>query len=110
MSVRALLDNGATGLFISKRLVEKQSFKLEKLTKLIKVRNVDRSDNKRGLITYEVEVNMYYKEHIEQVRIDVCELGKTKVILGMLWLTAYNPEINWEMGEVKMSRCPPLCR
>jgi len=21
----------------------------------------------------------------------------------------YNPEINWEIGEVKMTRCLPLC-
>jgi len=21
----------------------------------------------------------------------------------------HNPEINWETGEVKMMRCPPLC-
>jgi len=24
-------------------------------------------------------------------------------------LAAHNLEINWEMGEVKMTRCPPLC-
>ena len=36
-------------------------------------------------------------------------LGKTEVILGMPWLAAHNPEINWEMGEVKITRCPPLC-
>jgi len=24
-------------------------------------------------------------------------------------LAAHNPEINWETGEVKMTRCPPLC-
>jgi len=24
-------------------------------------------------------------------------------------LVAHNPEINWETGEVKMTRCPPLC-
>ena len=36
-------------------------------------------------------------------------MGKTEVILGMPWLVAHNPEINWEMGEVKMTRCPPLC-
>jgi len=40
---------------------------------------------------------------------DVCELGKTEVILGMLWLAVHNPEINWETGKVKMTRCPPLC-
>jgi len=27
----------------------------------------------------------------------------------MPWLAAHNPEINWETGEVKMTRCPPLC-
>jgi len=40
---------------------------------------------------------------------DICNLGKTEVILGMPWLAAHNPEINWETGEVKMMRCPPLC-
>jgi len=24
-------------------------------------------------------------------------------------ITAHNPEINWKTGEVKMTRCPPLC-
>ena len=40
---------------------------------------------------------------------DVCNLGRTEVILDMPWLAAHNPEINWEIGEVKMMRCPPLC-
>ena len=44
------------------------------------------------------------------MRMDVCDLGKTDVILGIPWLQAHNPEINWEIGEVKMTRCPPLCR
>ena len=109
VSVRALLDSGAMGLFISKRLAERQGFRLEKLNKPIKVRNVDGSDNKGGAITHKVEVNMYYKGHVERVRMDVCELEKTEVILGMPWLTAHNLEINWETGKVKMTRCPPLC-
>ena len=40
---------------------------------------------------------------------DVCNLGRTGVILDMPWLAAHNLEINWETGEVKMIRCPPLC-
>jgi len=109
VSVGALLDSGATGLFISKKLAERQGFKLEKLDKPIKVRNVDGSDNKRGSIIHEEEVNLYYRGHVERVRMDVCELGKTEVILGIPWLAAHNPEINWETGEVRMTRCPPLC-
>ena len=108
MSVKVLLDSGETGLFMNKGLAERQDFKLEKLNKPIKVRNVDESNNKRRSITYEVEVNLYYRGHIERVRMDVCELGKTEVILGMPWLATHNPEINWETGEVRITRCPPL--
>ena len=65
VSVRTLLDSGATGLFMSKKLAEKQGFKLERLTKPIKVKNVDGSDNKGGSITHKVEVNLYYRGHIK---------------------------------------------
>ena len=58
-----------------------------------------------GAITHEVEVNMFYKGHVERVQMDVCELGKTDIILGMPWLAAHNPEIDWEKGEVRMTRC-----
>ena len=78
VSVKALLDSGATGLFMSKRLAERQGFKLEKLNKPIKVRNMDGSNNKGGSITHEVEVNLFYRGHVERVRMDVCELGKQK--------------------------------
>ena len=53
---------------------------------------------------------MYYKGYIERMKMDVCNLGKTDVILGMLQLQIHNLEINWEIGEVKIIRCPPLCR
>ena len=83
VSVRALLDSGETGLFMSKKLAERQGFKLEKLARPIKVGNIDGSDNRGRSITHKVEVDIYYKGHVEQVRIDMCELGKTEVILGM---------------------------
>jgi len=51
---------------------------------------------------------VYYKGHIERMRMDVCNLEKTDVILEMPWLQVHNPKINWETGEVKMVRCPPL--
>ena len=62
-----------------------------------------------GAITHQVECNMFFKGHIKRVQMDVCNLGKTEVILGILWLTAHNPEINWEKGEVKIMCCPLVC-
>jgi len=46
---------------------------------------------------------------VKRARIDMCNLGKTELILEMPWLAAYNPEIDWEKGEVKMTCCPPIC-
>ena len=73
------------------------------------VRNVNGTNNSGGAITHQVEANVYYKGHVERMRMDVCNLGKTEVILGMLWLQAHNLEINQETREVKMTRCLSLC-
>ena len=60
----------------------------------VAVRNVNGTHNSTGAITHQVEVNVYYKDHVERIRIDVCNLEKTNVILGMPWLQVHNPEIN----------------
>jgi len=70
---------------------------------------MDGTNNSRGMTTHQVEVNVYYQNHVERIKINICDLGRTEVILGMPWLAAHNPEINWEIREVKMTRCPLLC-
>jgi len=109
VTVKALLDSGATGIFMDKEFAEEQDFKLVKLDKPVEVKNVDGTDNNGGRIEYEIECNMYFKGHVERIRVDICKLGRTKVILGILWLAAHNPEIDWEKEEVKMMKCPPWC-
>jgi len=108
VTVKALLDSGATGIFMDKRMAARHGFKLQKLERPIVVRNIDGTNNSGGVIIHQVEVNVYYKGHVERMRMDVCELGKMEIILGMPWLVAHNPEINWKTGEVKMTRCLSL--
>jgi len=81
--VRALLDSGATGLFMDTVFTKEKGFKMEKMKKPLMVKNVDGTINVGGAITHQVECNMFFKGHIERVRMDVCNLGKTEVILGM---------------------------
>jgi len=107
--IKALLDSGATGMFMDRQTAARHGFKLQKLERPLVVKNVDSTNNSGGAITHQVECNVFYKGHMERMRIDVCDLGKTEVILEMPWLAAHNPEINWETGEVKMTRYPPLC-
>jgi len=81
-----LLDSGAMGMFMNKGIAERHGFKIRKLERPLKVKNVDGTENSRENITYQVEVNVFYKNHVERMRMDVCNLGKTKVILEMPWL------------------------
>jgi len=60
VSVKALLDSRATRMFADKKFIEKNSFKLKKLDRPVKIKNVDRTGNSGGLVTHEIELNIYY--------------------------------------------------
>ena len=109
VTVKVLLDSSITGMFMDRKIAAKYGFRLQKLDRPVMVRNVNGTNNSVRAITYQVEVNVYYKNHIERMRMDVCDLEKTDVIPEMPWLQAHNPEINWETGEIKMMRCLPIC-
>ena len=64
----------------------KHGFKLQRLERPVVVRNVDGTNNSGEAITHQVEVNMYYKSYVERIRMDICDLGKTDMILEMPWL------------------------
>ena len=76
---------------------------------LILVYNIDRSPNEAGFITEAVSLILWYKNHSERTTFCITNLGKQKLILRHTWLWKHNPEINWNKGDVKLSRCPPHC-
>jgi len=63
---------------MDKRTVAKHGFKLQKLKRPIAVRNMDSTNNSGRTIMHQVECNMFYKGHVERMRMDVCNLGKCK--------------------------------
>ena len=94
ITVKVLLDSSAIGIFMDKKMVTKHRFRLQRLERPVIIRNIDGTNNSGGAITHQIKVNVYYKNHIERMKIDIYDLERTDVILGMLWLQAYNPEIN----------------
>ena len=64
--VKALLDSRAMGLFMNTKFAKKKRFKLERLKNPLLVQNVDGTVNVGGVITYQVECNMFFKEHVER--------------------------------------------
>jgi len=103
VAVKALLDSRATGLFMDTTFAREKGFKMEKLKNPLLVRNMDGTVNAREAITHQVECNMFFKGYVERTRMDMCNLGKMEVILGMPWLAAHNPGIDWEKGEVEIT-------
>ena len=68
---------------MSSEFTRKQEFKLKRLERLVHVRNVDGSLNKKEPIEHIVEVNIYYQGHRERTEIDVIGGQKWTVILEM---------------------------
>jgi len=80
VAVEALLDSRTTSLLMNRMFAEKKEFKIKKLRELVVVKNVNGTKNSKEAITHEVKCNMFFKGHIERVKINICNLGKTKVI------------------------------
>ena len=109
VSTSALLDSGATGMFINRSFVQKHQLETTPLPQPILVRNVDGSPNENGSVTEEVHITLRFGHHSERAHLAVANLGQQTVIIGHSWLTLHNPEVDWVSQKVSMTRCPPSC-
>jgi len=108
-SIKALLDCGATGSFIDRDFICSKGMNTRTLSCNIPVFNVNGSPNEVGQISKVVDIVLCYKTHSERMLLAVSRLGKQSLILGYDWLKDHNPRIDWEKGEVEMTRCPLWC-
>jgi len=108
-SVKALLDCGATRSLIDRDFVCSKGMNTQTLSHNIPIFNVDSSPNETEQISEVVDIVLWYKTHSERMLLAVSGLGKQSLILGYDWLKDHNPKIDWEKGEVEMTRCPLRC-
>ncbi|KAG5718649.1 hypothetical protein E4T56_gene16663 [Termitomyces sp. T112] len=105
-SVVALLDSGATGLFLDTDYVQQNCFTTHPLSHPIPVYNVDATLNEAGSICFMVDLVLHYQDHSEQATSAVMSLGKQDMILEFTWLCEHNPEINWTKKEACKEHLP----
>jgi len=98
-----------TGSLIDRDFVHSKGMNTQTLSHNIPVFNVDGSPNEAGQISEVVDVVLCYKTHSERMLLAVSGLGKQSLILGYDWLKDHNPKIDWEKGEVEMTRCLLWC-
>ncbi|PIL30802.1 hypothetical protein GSI_06970 [Ganoderma sinense ZZ0214-1] len=52
---------------------------------------------------------MAIKDYREKVVFVVTDIENEDVIIGLDWLRKHNPEVDWERGSLRLSRCPEAC-
>src|SRR5258706_10048218 len=109
IATSALLDSGATGMFINRDFVQKHQLETTPLPQPILLRNVDGSANEHGSITEEVHALLHFRQHLERVQFAVTNPGWQSVIIGHPWLLHHNLEVDWTAQKVSMTCCPTGC-
>ena len=71
---------------------------------------MDGTRNSAGDITHYAEIVIDFRGHREKLIAEITDLGGHQMIIGYTWLKHHNPDIDWETGQVRMTRCPWTCR
>ncbi|QRW25224.1 Retrotransposable element Tf2 protein [Rhizoctonia solani] len=98
--IKTLIDSGATSNFISPSLVEKLKIPKTLLENPRVVRMLDGTISQTGRIWHQVQLAVSANGHPHIIPFLVCPIGNTPAILGMTWLTAEAPLIDWQQGLV----------
>ena len=109
VQTEALVDSGATTIFVNHTIVEKHNLVTNTLANPYNVINADGTSNKQGLIDKSVHALLKIGEHSSTHRLLVADLGNKDLIIGMSYLRRHNPEIDWAKGEWRFTRCPENC-
>jgi len=62
---------------------------------------------KIGKIAFQVKVQIRIGSHVETIVLDVAPIGLHRMILGLPWLQAHDPQIQWSSGHIKFMS--PYC-
>ena len=103
VKVAAMVDSGATALFIDKKYADSQKMWQVPLEHPIRLYNIDGTLNEAGSITHKVKLRLRIGEDEEQFKFYNTSLGPEKVILGLPWLRHRNPRINWQEGTMSLN-------
>src|SRR5258706_1085873 len=80
ISTSALLDSGATGMFVNQAFAQKHKLETCPLPNPVPVHNIDGTPNENGSITEEVEVILWYGQHMEKAHLAVANLGWQTIV------------------------------
>ena len=85
--ITAMVDSGASTIFLSKDFTKRNRVKTSWLTQAIPLYNIDGSRNKMGDITHVAELGLMVGNHWEEkIIFTVADIGSEDLIIGIDWL------------------------
>ena len=106
LDTSAMIDSGATGIFINESMVNEHQLHRRLLKDPIRISNIDGTANRAGLLTHFVRMNITVGAHTSSIDMLVTNLGPKPLILGLPWLEKVNPLINWKSREMEIPSDP----
>ena len=103
----ALIDSGATICCLDLHFARRMGWPLDKLGQPIYAQNANGTNNKGGMIQYQINLHLRINGRNSTQRFLVMDLRKkNNIILGYPWLTKSNPIINWATRTVTLRGSP----
>jgi hypothetical protein len=106
--VSALVDSGATSSFIDQTFVVQHNIPVIKKSTPVPVEVIDGRTIASGAITHETTpLELCIGKHTEKIVLNIISTPHHPIILGLPWLEAHNPIIDWRSRTLTFSaqRC-----
>ncbi len=98
LKARAMIDSGATGIFIDETFCQNYKIPTVKRNRPIKLTLFNGTS--AGDITRQVKADLLIGDNKQALVFEVTKLSNFPIVLGLPWLKEFNPTINWEEEEI----------
>ncbi len=95
---------------MSPAVVKQMGLGKRPLDKPRKIWNIDNTENKDGLITHYVDLNVQTHGIHREMRFLITNIGHEDVVLGYPWLAAYEPKFSWRHATIDETILPVVLR
>ncbi|QRW23043.1 Retrotransposable element Tf2 protein [Rhizoctonia solani] len=105
--IEVLIDSGATSSFLHPRTAELLRLPLIDLPQPRTVTMLDGSSPQAGKIWKKANLTFSFDGKRMTETFLICNTGSHAAILGLKWLDAHNPEIDWNLRTLSFPHTPP---
>jgi len=104
--IKGLVDSGATNCFINPTFVRRMKLGTQPLQNPRKIWNIDNTENKDGLITHYLDLNVQTQGIRKDLRFLVTNIGNEDIVFGYPWLSTFEPQFNWTHAAIHKKALP----